>query len=71
MFIFCGWFCTQISDSVHPLVSDVPVIQDFLSLQYACYCMAFICVLGGGFFLFNSIHVVYDRKKADHYIGNY
>ena len=44
------------------------MMNDFLSLQYALYSMGFVCVLGGGFFLFTSIHVVHDKKKADLFI---
>ncbi|XP_048257171.1 protein spinster homolog 1-like isoform X3 [Haliotis rufescens] len=44
-----------------------PSVQ-FVSLQYALYSTAFVCVLGGGFFLATALFVEEDKGKADRQI---
>ncbi|XP_067682434.1 protein spinster homolog 1-like isoform X3 [Haliotis asinina] len=44
-----------------------PSVQ-FLALQYALYSTAFVCVLGGGFFLATALFVEEDKSKADRQI---
>ena len=59
---------SQISDSIH--VSDAAWYNDFISLQYAMYFSAFVCVIGGGFFLLTSLYIEEDKLNADQFIAS-
>ena len=41
-----------------------PSVQ-FVTLQYALYITAFVCVIGGGFYLTTAIFIEQDRRMAE------
>ena len=41
-----------------------PSVQ-FVTLQYALYITAFVCVIGGGFYLATAIFIERDRSVAE------
>ena len=41
-----------------------PYVQ-FVTLQYALYITAFVCVIGGGFYLATAIFIERDRSMAE------
>lgn len=54
-----------ISDAIQRSYSTKGVVTEYIGLEYALYMTSFVCVIGGGFFLFCAIFIEKDRDETE------